>query len=63
MTNKEQRWVVTSTWGQHYVLAESEGEAEEKAQDELTRQGAPDEKILDGMTEEWSLEGFGEWEP
>jgi hypothetical protein len=57
------RYVVTSTWGQHHVVADSEEEAEEAAVEELRPMYAnPDNMINDGMTEEYDPEWHGGWQ-
>jgi hypothetical protein len=60
---RRKRFVVTSTWGQHHVLAHNEYEAEEAAEDQLRVQGYPDPYVMinDGMTEEYSRDYHGEW--
>lgn len=61
MTQK--RWVVTSTWGQHYLMAEDEQGAEESAENDLREQGYgdPANMILDGLTQEYDSDFHGEW--
>jgi len=61
-TETKKRWSITSTWGRHHVLAENERAAEEAAEEQLDETGHGDQKILDGLTEEYNPDSHGEWE-
>jgi len=62
MSTDDKRWDITSTWGQHHILAPDAYAAEEQAEEDLEQMGHGDAKILDGLTERWSSNAHGEWE-
>jgi hypothetical protein len=59
----ENRWVVTSTWGQQHIVAADETDAEEAAEVALQEMRHGDAQILDGLTVEWDERTHGPWEP
>ena len=63
-TQTDKRWIVTSTWGEHHVLAPDEGTAEKRAEDQLAFEGYADpaNMINDGLTREHNPEVDDQWE-